>query len=92
MTVTVSVTVTMSFEVHRSSGGLSTYIPKKVWAKKAMLNFSRWPRTFGPCAKWDSPKVQKMTHIAKFILLWSAKSSDMLELWVKVIWAKVGGI
>ena len=31
-----------------------------------MLNFSRWTHTFGPYEKWDSPKVQKMTHIAKF--------------------------
>ena len=31
-----------------------------------MLNFSRWTRTFVPYEKWDSPKVQKMTHNAKF--------------------------
>ena len=40
--------------------------PKKSVAKKSMLNFSRWTRTFVPCEKWDSPKVQKMTHNAKF--------------------------
>ena len=61
-----------------------------------MLNFSRWTHTFVPYEKWDSPNVQKMTHKAKFDhqggAIWSAKSSDMVVLWVKVIWAKVGRI
>ena len=49
--------------------GVSQHIwetPKKIGAKKSMLNFSRWTRTFVPYEKWDSPKVQKMTHNAKF--------------------------
>ena len=68
VTVTVSVTVAMIFEVHQSSGGLSTYIrnTKKNWSEKSMLNFSRWPHTFVPYEKWDSPNVQKKTHNAKF--------------------------
>ena len=89
VTVTVSVTVMMSFEVNQSSGGLSTYMGNtktKNGAKKSMSNYSQWTRNFVPCEKWDSPKVQKMTHIAKF------DHHDMLALWVKVIWAKVSGI
>ena len=47
-----------------------------------MLDFSRWTRTFGPCEKWDSPKVQKMTHIAKFDHQGGqyGQTSDMLVL------------
>ena len=54
------------------------------------LKGSRKTRSFGPCLSWDSQKVPRMTHIAKFGHQ-SNLSSDMLEHWVKVIWAKDGG-
>ena len=41
VTVTVSVTVMMSFEVHQSSGGLSTYMgnTKRILSKKVNVKF-----------------------------------------------------
>ena len=41
-------------------------LPKKIWAKNPMLNFSGWPRKLGSPFNWDSQKWSKMRHIVKF--------------------------
>ena len=41
-------------------------LPKKIWEKNPMLNFSGWPRKLGSPFNWDSQKWSKMRHIVKF--------------------------
>ena len=43
-------------------------LPKKIWAKNPMLNFSGWPRKLGSPLNWDSQKWSNMRHIVKFRL------------------------
>ena len=40
-------------------------LPKKIWEKNPMLNFSGWPRKLGSPLNWDSQKWSNMRHIKK---------------------------
>ena len=67
------------------SGNRYLYLFQNFGEKKIKKRTQKIQNKLVICGVWH-------IFISDFFLIWSAKSSDMLFLWVKVVWVKVGGI